>query len=288
MDQHVTLWLTDERCQDPARVGNKGANLARLAAANFAVPQGFCVTVESRANPPSRTAEDDPARPVMDALRSVPGPWAVRSSATVEDGTGLAFPGVFATMLGLQTPSAVMAAINRVRASSRTRAVEQYAWRHGVDLTNIGIAVIVQTTVQPTVSGVAFSQDVVRGSRSTVIEATYGLGLSVADGTITPDSVEVTETGQVRIVRIGSKHEIAVLTINGVMRTPTDRARRDSCCLTAEMALTVAETARNIERCFGTPQDIEWAAAGDMVVVLQARPITIPARVTIGGPEVVA
>jgi pyruvate,water dikinase len=38
--------------------------------------------------------------------------------------------------------------------------------------------------------------------------------------------------------------------------------------------LAVAGIARRLENLFGGPQDIEWAAAGGEIFVLQARPIT--------------
>lgn len=40
---HV-VGLNDPEATDPAFVGSKGANLARLVAAGLTVPDGFCVT----------------------------------------------------------------------------------------------------------------------------------------------------------------------------------------------------------------------------------------------------
>ena len=41
----------------------------------------------------------------------------------------------------------------------------------------------------------------------------------------------------------------------------------------------IATLARDVERIFGTPQDVEWAIAGGELWLLQARPITaLPSR----------
>ena len=42
----------------------------------------------------------------------------------------------------------------------------------------------------------------------------------------------------------------------------------------ADVAADVAALARRVEARLGTPQDVEWALAGDALVLLQARPIT--------------
>ena len=49
---------------------------------------------------------------------------------------------------------------------------------------------IVQHMVDATRAGVAFSRDPNTGENKVIIESNYGLGKSVVDGIITPDSIE--------------------------------------------------------------------------------------------------
>lgn len=58
------------------------------------------------------------------------------------------------------------------------------------------------------------------------------------------------------------------------MRHAADRRAVREAVLDADQARAIAVLARQVEAHFGTPQDIEWAIAGDRVFLLQARPIT--------------
>ncbi len=215
------------------------------------------------------------ARSVVEGLQRLPGPWAVRSSATVEDGVGLAFAGVFTSVLGVLTPDSVIQAIGKVAAGRRAGTVKYYAAHHGVNIGDVEMAVVVQTMIPATLGGVMFSSDVVRGSESTLIEASYGLPEPIVAGTITPDSIEVSTDRQVNVCHIGTKHETAVLEPDGrVGRVRTPETKRSTCSITTDMALRLADLSKDVERRFNAPQDIEWAAVNDVIFLLQARPIT--------------
>src|SRR5262249_13068069 len=137
MDLPLLLPLAD--CTQLSLVGGKAIGLARLLAGGFPVPSGFCVTTEAydhafrtsgfspaerwQAAQHSSGAERQrilshcctvirdcdiaklTARIIEQALRleqPLHGLWAVRSSATNEDGAHASFAGVYRTRLGIR------------------------------------------------------------------------------------------------------------------------------------------------------------------------------------------
>ena len=71
-------------------LGGKGAALAKLGEAGFEVPAWFAV-------PPAATWDNGELDAAIATLGD--GPFAVRSSATMEDGAGHSFAGQFETFL---------------------------------------------------------------------------------------------------------------------------------------------------------------------------------------------
>src|SRR5690606_6059277 len=153
-------------------LGGKGANLARLAAGGFPVPDGFVITTEayrrhvsglqlSSADPADvrsriESAPIDPAlaTQIRDAYRRLgDGPVAVRSSATAEDLPGAAFAGQQDTYLDVAEPE-LLAAVARCWASLWTDRAIAYRQRIGIPPEEVTIAVVVQRMVPAEIAGV--------------------------------------------------------------------------------------------------------------------------------------
>lgn len=132
--------------------------------------------------------------------------------------------------------------------------------------------------VEAHVSGVLFTRRA--PGEPTRIEASWGLGLPVVGGTITPDSYEVAPDGSIasaagdKHIRVDVDHRRG-----GVVTTPVAAAEQSSQTLDDDTVMAVAELGDRVASVLGGPQDIEWAAADGTVWILQARPITaaIPA-----------
>ena len=90
------------------------------------------------------------------------GPWAVLSSAAVEDGRESSYAGQFATYLDVSGLDEVAEAIRAVQASAQSSIAGTYRKRKG-DNQPVAMAVIVQEMVPPVVSGVAFSRNPMTG-----------------------------------------------------------------------------------------------------------------------------
>ncbi|MBX3079908.1 MAG: hypothetical protein KF692_11840 [Cryobacterium sp.] len=241
-------------------MGAKAANLARLASAGFAVPEGLVLTTEAHRaawSPGASNAHSDAANlsipaDVENAISFIADHFgtatlAVRSSAVDEDTSTASYAGLYETTLGVRGEAQLREAILSCWASASANRVRSYSagWSAGAP-----IAVLVQRQLAPDVAGVAFTADPVTGDRSvTLVSAVPGLGDRLVSGTVTPDQWRVA----------------------GETATPENATLQ---ALTAEQAVTVALLARRIEAITGTPQDIEWAMDSERLVVLQARPIT--------------
>lgn len=171
-------------------------------------------------------------------------PLAVRSSACAEDGLHTSFAGQFRSFLNLRSTAQVEEAMDRCRASLHDLAASEYCRHHSLDPARLRMEVIVQRMIEPELAGVAFTVNPATGADEVVIEACAGL----ADGLLAG-----------RAAPLPPGHPLLKM-----------------------HEAEIAATARAIQRHFGAPQDIEFAVAGGVLYILQARPVT-----RIGfGPEV--
>ncbi|MDL4772767.1 MULTISPECIES: PEP/pyruvate-binding domain-containing protein [Thermomonosporaceae] len=212
-----------------ARVGGKGASLARLARAGLPVPAGFHVTTEAyrnfvehaglREEILAAVAGVDPDRPETSAEASrrigalfarhdpsvhVAGPirWsyaglgdrdqpvAVRSSAPDEDLADESSAGQFGTLLGVRGEAAVLDAVRECWASLWSARAIAYRADNGVDHAEASIAVTVQAMVPADSAGLMYTVAPVSGAADQlVINAAWGLGDAVTGGRVTSDAV---------------------------------------------------------------------------------------------------
>lgn len=271
------LWVSDVRCQDATRTGNKAATLAKLFALGYRVPSGFCIPtdlldfIESRATPNDLNKLEGELKHELDILGP---PWVVRSSSTVEDSAALSFAGQFVTVLGLASIEDVLHALEKVYRSRDFKTVQIYAKQGGNNDSKILMAALIQRLINPICSGVVFSRHPVTRASTVVVEAVYGLCDILVDGSVTPDTLEVTPDGKVQTSHIGTKYYKSVFDGNNLIRIQTSLEERTSLSISESQILDVARLARNLESDLGAPQDVEWAIAEDGLYVLQSRPIT--------------
>ncbi|MBM7368467.1 phosphoenolpyruvate synthase/pyruvate phosphate dikinase [Gordonia hydrophobica] len=135
------------------------------------------------------------------------------------------------------------------------------------------MAVLVQRVIAVDVSGVMFTPQ--HPGEHTRIEASWGLGLSVVGGTVTPDDYEVAADSSVSH-RVGSKQTRIDLNAErgGVVATTVTPRQQQARTLDDDTVLALARLGTRIAALQGGPQDVEWAVADDTIWILQARPIT--------------
>ncbi|MEV0646757.1 PEP/pyruvate-binding domain-containing protein [Phytomonospora sp. NPDC050363] len=236
------------------------------------VPEGFAVPFAAH-----RADLDALRRVVAEALaRMGDPPVAVRSSAANEDTPGASAAGQYESFLAVQGAKAVTDAIRDCWDSASAARVADY-WRHAGGTTSSvpPMAVLVQRHIDAEVSGVMFTPS--RPGDSTRIEASWGLGLTVVGGTVTPDAFEVGADGTVGRT-IGDKttrldrHEGNA----GVVARGVPEHQRALPALSDAAAAHLAALGGRVAGLFGGSQDIEWAVAGGTTWLLQARPVTAP------------
>ena len=222
---------------------------------------------------------------------------AVRSSATAEDLPDASFAGQQETFLNVCGEAAVLDACRRCFASLFTDRAISYREAKEFDHLKVALAIGVQEMVRSDLAGagVMFSIDTETGfDRVVLIDAAWGLGETVVQGTIDPDEYQVfkpllADAALNPIVhkRCGGKALKMIYAEEGERSTrnvPTSPAERSAYVLTDAEILQLARSACIIERHYRGPMDIEWAKDGrsGQLFVVQARPETVQSRAQAG------
>jgi len=199
---------------------------------------------------------------------------AVRSSSPEEDMEGASFAGIYETVLGV-TDGDLEAAIKTCFASALDERVVAYKQMNGFDPLDPKIAVVIQEQIASEVSGVAFSLNPVNNSYDQcVINANFGLGVTVVDGTITPDQAVVDKVTNTILEKTSGKKNVAIyLKVDGGTKSRQPESPSEF-CLSDDQILVVTALTTRIEAEYGKPMDIEWAYDGEQLYLFQARPIT--------------
>lgn len=231
---------------------------------------------------------------------------AVRSSATAEDLPDASFAGQQETYLNVQGHQLLLDTCRRCFASLFTDRAISYREDKGFDHFKIALSIGVQRMVRADTgtSGVMFSIDTETGFRDAVlINAAYGLGENVVQGSVNPDEYYVfkptLKQGFRPILqkRLGTKEFKLIYDVGGTRMTrnvpvpPEDRARF---ALSDDDVLILARWACVIEEHYTkkrgqlSPMDMEWAKDGltGELFIVQARPETVQSQKTRDALEV--
>jgi pyruvate, water dikinase len=216
----------------------------------------------------------DAVNAAFDGLRAEAG-VAVRSSACAEDSEAASFAGQQETYLNVRGNAEVLVRIKDCWASFFSERALFYRSRKG-NLSDLGMAVVVQRQLAPDRSGVMFTIDPVRRRRDQMmIEAVWGLGEAVVSGRATPDHYVVSREGRVKQARV-SVQEVAVrVDASGGVREYALTAEEGGARVLDDLELAaLAKIGRQLEAHFGQPLDVEWAFEGGRLYLLQSRPVT--------------
>ncbi|HEX3803348.1 MAG TPA: PEP/pyruvate-binding domain-containing protein [Solirubrobacteraceae bacterium] len=275
---------------DEPLFGGKSAALGELLTAGIGVPPGFALSTEAyalaQANGGMPAAVRDECERRYAALAGVAGvadpPVAVRSSAVGEDSATATFAGQQETVLWVRGVEEICAAVLRCWASLQSELAVSYRAHLG-DQREPAMGVAVQLMVDAVVSGVLFTCNPLSGDTSMVaINASWGLGLAVVGGEVTPDDYLISKvTHEVVREEVGFKavEYVPDPEAHGVALREVPAERAHAPCLDAQALQVLIDTARAAERHFGAPQDVEWAIArtGTLpgnLFVLQSRAVT--------------
>jgi pyruvate,water dikinase len=294
--------------EDIGIAGGKGASLGEMIRAGLPVPAGMVVTAAAyrefldttglksriealltKSDPDAvsdnireefeRTAmPEKTASEILAAVQDIPGPVAIRSSATAEDLPSVSFAGQHETHLFVTGRDAIVSSIKKCWSSLWTGRAISYRTKNNIDHFNVLMAVVIQEMADADVSGVMFTANPVTGDRDEiVIEAGYGLGEGLVSGKVSPDRFVVNRAPGLKITgkELGTKGiEILRAQDGGTLGKEVSPERSRRLCLSDEEILKLASLGLRIEGHYGYPQDIEWCLSGGRVSVVQSRPVT--------------
>jgi pyruvate,water dikinase len=237
-------------------VGGKALNLSILKGKGFNVPHGITTL---------NTLFDDVMVNKTVTLNEVWGDitsnlelkknvlYAVRSSASVEDHTEHAFAGQFESYLNVSFDM-LPQAVEKVMLSTYAKPVVEYFKALGMPF-DTKMAVVIQEMANAKKAGVIFGKDLqTHNPDILVINAGWGLGEGVVDGTSMTEKVYISKSKRQILKTSGNDLRLSVLL-------------PDELFALVEMAL-------RIETVMGSVQDIEWAIDQNGVLwVTQTRAI---------------
>ena len=292
IEQRIKEILSDLNTRDAVNLSQKGSAV-RHAIMAAPLPQDLQHSIVTAYRELSQGAEG-------------PVDVAVRSSATAEDLPDASFAGQQETYLNVQGETALLESCKRCFASLFTDRAISYRQDKGFDHLKIALSIGVQRMVRSDLasSGVMFSIDTETGSQDIVlINAGFGLGENVVQGSINPDEYYVfkptLKQGSRPIVQkiLGSKEFKLIYDIGGskmVKNVPVPRDDRCRFAITDDEILSLARWACLIEDHYSkkrgqyTPMDMEWAKDGRTgeLFILQARPETVQSQKSLDLVEV--
>lgn len=221
--------------------------------------------------------------------------FAVRSSATAEDSPEASFAGQNESFLNVKGLEALLETYKLCLASNFTDRSLHYKYDHGFDYLKVYLSVVVMKMVRSDIgqSGVMFSIDSETGFKDVVfINAAYGLGENIVQGSIIPDSFYVHKPtfnkGYRSVLKrgVGSKTLTMVFDDVDIKNQETPKEKQERFSITDEDVLALANYAIQIETHYSQeagydkPMDIEWAKDGldGKLYIVQARPETVESR----------
>lgn len=181
-------------------------------------------------------------------------PCAVRSSGAVS------MPGQMETYLNIRGESEIIRHIKKVWASAFTTRAIVFRIHNNMPISwaPIGIAVIMMIeaksagvilTVLPTVG------DLDRA----IVEGNFGLGESVVSGEITPDSFVINKCDMcIESRSIAEKSKMVIYSECGTGIGEVPENLKKAPCLEDREILEIVRIAKEVEKHFGYPQDMEW------------------------------
>jgi pyruvate, water dikinase len=199
-----------------------------------------------------------------------------------EDSARTTFAGQQETVLWVRGVERICAAVQCCWDSLQSDTAVSYRAQLG-DGREPAMGVAIQLMVDAAVAGVLFTCNPLSGDPSMVaVNASWGLGLSVVAGEVTPDDYLISKvTGEVVREHLGVKGVEYVPDPggSGVIRSDVPVERAQAPCLDAAALRALLDSARGAEHHFGCPQDVEWAIARtgtlpENLFVLQSRPVT--------------
>lgn len=197
--------------------------------------------------------------------------WAVRSSASNEDGSKNSFAGQLDTFLCVPK-NKVEETIEKVWNSISSEHFKEYAKEKGLTVDS-SPAVLIQVMIESESAGVGFGINPVTHEKEYIISSIFGLGNLLVSGETDADTWTV-KNNKVIKKDIPEKLKKEVLDNDSFGTHIVDNVDPLSPSLNEEQVLLVKELIQKVSSYYKHPQDVEWALKDNKIFLLQSRPIT--------------
>ncbi len=219
----------------------------------------------------------------LEQKRGRPLYWAVRSSAIGEDMAESSFAGQFSTVLNVPTDR-LLQTYKEVASSKYNANVIVYQRMKNIHDEDIAMSVGFLEMINPVCSGVMYSVNPVQPeSGEMVINAVWGIGELLVDGTVSADVYVVSRDQGFDLVREETAEKeicLAQMQGGGLQQLVMSKEKSGSRCLNRDQLQRLAGMGMHIEEHFQGPQDIEWCFdQEDRLHMLQARPLRVCSKV---------
>ena len=313
--QPLVVFFKDIDKDDLPLVGGKGANLGEMVKEGFPVPPGFSVTVHAydifleenklekqildllkqtdvnnsdQLTNVSRSIQkkiisaripNEVAQEVIKTYKKLfrgKGLVAVRSSATAEDLPTASFAGQQDTFLNIKGEANLLDSVRKCWASLFTARAIFYREENKISHEKVKISVIVQKMIQSEVSGVMFTIEPVTNEKDKIlIEAVWGLGELIVQGTVVPDRYNVQkETFSILSKQISDQSIQLIKAGKETKEVDVPKKLREKQKISDEEIIELAKIGDKLQKHYYFPQDVEWAKEGKNLYIVQTRPVT--------------
>lgn len=251
--------------------GGKASSLAKMIQnTNIRIPEGYVILSNAL---DGVNLKEDAQKEIDELIKSLDGnvTYAVRSSATNEDGENASFAGQYETKTNVKKDD-IKEAVKEVAASVNNTNVKAYTDSHFIQnnendlnvqenkIENIksdknqtsgedeyGIGIVIQRFVEADFAGVLFTADVITGKDDKMVgNYVHGEGEKLVSGSENADVFSIN-------------------TVKYAYEGPDEFEK---------FAKSLWAYCKEIKKLYGMHMDIEWAASNGKVYILQARPIT--------------
>jgi pyruvate,water dikinase len=220
-------------------------------------------------------------RSVVDSYKKLSGRFssslvAVRSSATAEDMPQASFAGQQVTFLNIKGEANLLEAVRECWASLFTPRSIFYRVQNKIPHERVKISVVVQKMISSETSGVIFTIDPVTNEKDRiVIEAIWGLGELIVQGSVVPDKYVIQkDTFQILYKEIASQQIMLVRGAKGMKEINVPKKLIEKQKIKDEEIIKLAKLAEKLHKHYYFPQDIEWAKDKKGMYIVQTRPVT--------------
>lgn len=266
------LFITDNQPEISLRhnIGNKAQNLFILKKLGFEVPKFIVITEVENTNIDIEIIEQ--------IINYFPDNqyFAVRSSAQEEDGENYSFAGIFESYLYVKKENLIEKII-KVLQSAISERVKIYKKQHQLSENIVFPAVIVQTMLDATISGVAFGINILNNQTDEkIINAVWGLGEGLVSGELEADTFIIKANKEIKSEVVNKTQQISFNQTlkEGTQKTNVTIEKQKKPTLTHTQIYELNQVLNQLNKYFDKPQDIEFAIVENRLYLLQTRTIT--------------